>query len=223
MCGRYVVAADGEALARAFGLRRPLPWRPRYNVAPSQEVPAVRAGPEGREGVLLRWGLVPPWAEDLRFGYRTINARAETVDRRPAFRAAFRRRRCLLPATGFYEWQRLNRHKQPYLVRLRDRELFAFAGLWERWVGPEGETVESCAIIVTDAPPPLARVHDRMPVILDPEAHEAWLDPEAADLQALKALLRPYPPQRLAWWPVSTRVNNPRQDDPSLLEPVAPP
>ena len=219
MCGRYALAVDGRALREAFRTVDSLPWRPRYNLAPSQEVPAVRLGDRGRELVLLRWGLVPRWAEDPRFGWRTVNARAETVDRKPAFREAFRRRRCLIPATGFYEWRRLDGRKQPYHVARRDGGLMAFAGLWERWTGPGGERLESCTIVVTDAPPPLAAVHGRMPVILGEADHDRWLDP-AADPRVLRGLLRPCPAGRLAWWPVSARVNSPAQDDPAFLEPV---
>lgn len=219
MCGRYVLAVDGRTLREAFRTVNALPWHPRYNVAPGQEAPAVRLGEGGRELVLLRWGLVPRWAEEPRFGYRTINARAETVDRKPAFREAFRRRRCLIPATGFYEWRRLDGRKQPYHVARRDGGLMAFAGLWERWTGPEGGPLETFTIVVTDAPRPLAEVHGRMPVILDEAARDRWLDPQA-DPSALKGLLRPYPARCLTWWPVSTRVNSPTHDDPALLEPV---
>ena len=144
------------------------------------------------------------------------------MDLKPAFRSAFRRRRCLIPATGFYEWRQVNGHKQPYAIRVKERELFAFAGLWEHWQSPEGRTIESCTIIVTDANEALRPIHDRMPVILDPAQYDTWLDPAIQDVQMLKTLLRPYPPERMEFWPVSRRVGNPGNDDPSLLEPVEP-
>ena len=220
MCGRYNLIADAQAFIDAFQVINRLPWRPRYNIAPSQEVPAIRQEAEGRKAVLLRWGLIPHWAKEEKFGYHTINARAETVDTKPAFRSAFRRRRCLIPATGFYEWRQVNRHKQPYNIRLKERELFAFAGLWEHWQSPEGKEIESCTIIVTDANEVLKPIHDRMPVILDPDQYDTWLDPSIRDADALKSLLKPYPAERLEFWPVSRRVGNPANDDPSLIKPV---
>jgi len=171
-------------------------------------VPAIRQAEAGREAVLLRWGLIPYWAKDEKFGYHTINARAETVDRKPAFRSAFKRRRCLIPATGFYEWKKLNRHKQPYHIRVKDRELFAFAGLWEHWRSPEGKAIESCTIIVTDANEVLKSIHDRMPVILDPGDYDTWLDPDNRDVDRLRSLLRPYPPNRMEFWPVSWKAGS---------------
>ncbi len=220
MCGRYNLIADAQAFIDAFQVINRLDWRPRYNIAPSQEVPAIRQETEGRKAVLLRWGLIPHWAKEEKFGYRTINARAETVHTKPAFRSAFKRRRCLIPATGFYEWRKLNRHKQPYNIRLKDRELFAFAGLWEHWQSPEGAEIESCTIIVTDANEVLKPIHDRMPVILDPDQYDSWLDPQLQDPEILKPLLKPYPSERLEYWPVSRRVGNPANDDPSLVEPL---
>ncbi len=220
MCGRYNLITDAQAFIDAFQVINRLDWCPRYNIAPSQQVPAIRQEPEGRKAVLLRWGLIPHWAKDEKFGYHTINARAETVDRKPAFRAAFKRRRCLIPATGFYEWKKLNRHKQPYNIRLKERELFAFAGLWEHWQSPESKAIESCTIIVTEANEVLKPIHDRMPVILEPGDYNTWLDPANQDVERLRSLLRPYPSDRMAFWPVSRRVGNPANDDPSLIEPL---
>ena len=197
-----------------------LDWLPRYNIAPSQEVPAIRQETDGRKAVLLRWGLLPHWARDEKFGYHTINARAETVDKKPAFRSAFKRRRCLITATGFYEWKKLNRHKQPYHIRMKGQELFAFAGLWEHWQSSEGKIIESCTILVTDANEALEPIHDRMPVILDPGNYDTWLDPELQDPAILKPLLKPWPSDRMEYWPVSRRVGNPAHDDPSLIEPI---
>jgi len=223
MCGRYNLVTDAEGLADFFDLVNQIEWRPRYNIAPSQPILAIRPSPAGREGVLMRWGLIPFWAKDAKIGYHTINARAETVDQKPAYRAAFRRRRCLIPATGFYEWRQCGRGKQPYVIRVRGGGLFAFAGLWESWKDPDGGEIESCSIIVTDANEALKPIHDRMPVILDPEVYERWLDPDNEDHRALKGFLRPYPSDRLEMWPVSRRVGNPSFDDPGLIESVPDP
>ncbi len=230
MCGRYALTASRAEILKIFSIARDLTAQEqlfeRYNIAPGQKVAAVRRTPdEVRELVALRWGLIPRWAEEAKVEYSTINARAETVAEKPAFRSAFRQRRCLIPATGFYEWQpRLGtKLKQPWYVQSRDGQVFAFAGLWERWEprpGEEGEPVESCTILVTDANELLRPIHDRMPVILDPADYALWLDPKS-DLRALRALLRPYPdPTALTAWKVSTRVNHPRNDDPACLQPV---
>lgn len=220
MCGRYNLITDAEAFIDAFQVVNQIQWRPRYNIAPSQEVPAVRQESEGRKAVLLRWGLLPHWARDVKFGYRTINARAETVADKPAFRSAFRKRRCLIPATGFYEWQKRGKHKQPYNIRVKGAELFAFAGLWEHWQSPEGQQVESCTIIVTEANEVLRPIHDRMPVILAPEDYDTWMDPGLQDVNSLHRLLKPYPSERMETWPVSSRVGSPANDDPGLVEPL---
>ncbi len=217
MCGRYALFSDPERIRVHFGLREVPPLPPRYNIAPSQEVPGVRHREE-RELAMLRWGLIPSWAKDIKTGYRMVNARAETVAQRPAFRAAFRRRRCLLPADGFYEWQARGRYKQPYFIRRKDGDLMAFAGLWEHWEG-EGEVIESCTLIVTDANPLLRPIHDRMPVIIDRADYDRWLLP-TEDFAGLLALLRPYPEGALEAYPVSPYVNNPRHDDPRCIEPI---
>ena len=156
--------------------------------------------------MLARWGLVPVWAKDVKLGYSTFNARAETVATKPTFRAAFRHRRCLVPADGFYEWQALaeSKRKQPWFIARRDRDPLAFAGLWERWISPAGDTLESCCIIVTNANALMRPIHERMPVILDPADWDAWLAPDARDPAALQALLQPYPADDLAAWPVAT-------------------
>ena len=234
MCGRYMIVSNTEALRRLFRFPELPNLEPRYNVAPSQDVPVIRLGGDGRAHfAMLRWGLVPSWAKDLKIGTKMINARAETVAEKPAFRAAFKRRRCLIPADGFYEWRAeegglparsrssasAKAGKQPYLIRMADHAPFAFAGLWESWKNPEsGETVESCTIIVTDANELVAEIHDRMPVILMPNDHDPWLfgDPERADLTAL---LGPYPAKLMTASPVSKAVGNVKNDDPSLIEP----
>ena len=216
MCGRFSLKTPSKVLAKAFKIEVPtLPLR--YNIAPTQQVAAVRSRPDGRELALLKWGLVPSWAKDASIGSRMINARAETVAEKPAYRWAFRRRRCLVPADGFYEWKREGGSKQPYHFRMRDEQPFAFAGLWERWRGELGEVIDSCTIITTEANELLAPVHDRMPVILPPEAYDTWLDDEFTDALALGGLLRPYPAEAMERFPVSTRVNSPKNDDASCV------
>jgi putative SOS response-associated peptidase YedK len=211
------LATERETLARAFGVSGVPELPPRYNIAPTQSVPAVRLAGGERRMELLRWGLIPFWAKDPEIGYRMINARAETVAEKPAYREAFRRRRCLMVADGFYEWKKLNGGKQPYYFRLRSGEPFAFAGLWERWEGPDGP-VESCALITTGPNAVVGEVHDRMPVILEPEDYGVWLEAEDPDL--LRSLLRPYSGDGLVAYPVGRRVNNPRNDEPSVIEPL---
>ena len=179
MCGRFLLHTPVDTLQRAFGFAERPNLRPRYNIAPTQTVPIVRQKDGGgRELALVRWGLIPSWAKEAGIGGRLINARAETVAEKPAFRGAFRKRRALVPADGFYEWRKRegDRPKQPLLVRRRDGQPFAFAGLWEHWRGPEGE-VETCTILTTEANAALAPIHDRMPVILDPACYDRWLDP----------------------------------------------
>lgn len=228
MCGRFTLKTPADRLAEAFGGASADYPDARYNIAPSQAVTVVRAGPDGstREAVMVRWGLIHSWAKDPTIGNRMINARAESLADKPSFRAAFRRRRCLVPADGFYEWQKLNGAKQPFCIARADGAPFAFAGLWERWDGAgEGAAtappVESCTIVTTDANERVAPIHDRMPVILDPADYSLWLDPKVADRPILEALLRPCPSDDLAVWPVSTHVNSPAHDDPDCLEPLA--
>jgi len=191
---------------------------PRYNIAPSQDIAAVRQGAEGRELLMLHWGLVPSWAKEPATGFSMINARAETVDCKPAFRTAFRRRRCLIPADGFYEWRAVN-GKQPYRFTVAGG-VFAFAGLWEHWQGPAGEVVDSCTIIVTDANDLVRHVHDRMPVIIDPADYMFWLDPGVTEPEALLPLLVPYPAARMRAHPVSKNVNRANYDAPDAIEPI---
>jgi putative SOS response-associated peptidase YedK len=192
---------------------------PRYNIAPSQDIAAVRISPktEKRELALLHWGLIPFWADDPKVGYRTINARAETVATKPAFREAFCKRRCLVVADGFYEWKKTNGPKQPYFIHVKGGEPFAFAGLWERWKR-EGKETQSCSIIVTDANEVLEPIHDRMPVILSPDDHDIWLDADFEDGKKLQSLLRPFPADEMEAYPVSTLVNNPKNDEEKCLE-----
>ncbi len=232
------MTTPAQAMQRLFGFMGPLPnWPARYNIAPTQVVPIVRLAPAGGEGdgagersaqrrelVQARWGLVPFWAKDAAIGAKMINARAEGIAEKPAFRAAFRARRCLVPADGFFEWRATPRGKRPYWVGLKggmshEPPTFAFAGLWERWTkAPDGAPLESCVIVTTEANALLRPVHDRMPVILAPADYESWLDP-AAPLQDALALLRPYPAEAMMLHPVSTRVNSVRFDDALCIAP----
>jgi putative SOS response-associated peptidase YedK len=228
MCGRFVQYSDPSVYAECFDLE-PNPAavaaaRQRYNCAPSQEVLVIRIGADGQRHLdPLHWGLVPAWSKGPDHRYSMINARAETVADKPAYRAALRTRRCLIPTEGFYEWQTQPGGKQPYLIRRRDRRPFAMAGLWEHWAGnPQTGPITSVTIIVTAANAAIASIHDRMPVVLDPARYADWLDPAQHDAAALIDLLRPAPPADWYLEPVSRRVNNPRADDPALIEPVPP-
>ncbi len=222
MCGRFTLFDTAASLAEAFEVAEVPSLSPRYNIAPSQAVTAVRIPPSGgaREVVLLRWGLIPSWAKDPSLGDRMINARAETAAGKPAFRSAIRRRRCLVPASGFYEWKRTNGRKQPYYIRRPDGKPFAFAGLWESWEGPGQAVVESCTILTTSANELLLPIHDRMPVIVSPADYDLWLSPEVRDPAELARLFRPCPPEEMTAFPVGTAVNNPKTDSPQLIEPL---
>jgi putative SOS response-associated peptidase YedK len=220
MCARFQFAPP-EEWVEEFGLGEVPELPARYNIAPSQDVLAVRRAPAGeREARLLKWGLVPHWAEDPKVGARLINARAESVAARPAFRDSFRERRCLVPAQGFYEWKRFGRSREPWLVRLKDARTFAFAGLWDRWTR-QGTAVESCALITTAPNPLVAPIHNRMPAILDHDAYAAWLDPHASEAD-LQRLLAPFPAEAMEAFPVSPRVNSTDVEGRDLTDPVAP-
>jgi len=221
MCGRFALIASAPRLARLLGLVQVPEMAPRYNIAPSQPVAAVRATPDGaRRMDMLRWGLIPAWAKGPKPDYRMINAKAETLAERPAFRVAFRRRRCLIPADGFYEWQRLKDRKQPFYISRRDDDPLAFAGLWEQWSGDGDPVVESCTIMTTTANETVAPVHERMPVILEPGDFERWLDPSLGDVRLLQPLLRPWDPEALQALPVSSFVNSPRNEGPRCIQPM---
>ncbi len=222
MCGRFTVAVPREDLFEEFGLTEaPFDIHPRYNVAPTQIAPVILRGKDGAlrlEG--FRWGLVPYWAKDPEIGNRMINARAESLETKPAFRDAFERRRCLVPADGWYEWQKQGTHKVPMWIHLRSRRPFAFAGLWERWrSGPGGEWLHSFTIVTTDAAPGVRHIHDRMPVVLPRALRDRWLDAGAAPAE-LAALVRPYPGDDLEVWPVSRLVNSPANDVPDCIAEV---
>jgi len=218
MCGRYSLKTSPAELEKLFGVAPPAGYRPRYNIAPTQEVLAVTAEQGEREARLLKWGLVPFWAEDPSIGSRMINARAETVADKPAYRNALAKRRCLIPADGFYEWQKRDDGKHPMRVRLHSEGVFAFAGLWERW-DRRGRPLETCTILTTTPNPLMSSIHDRMPVILDEAGRERWL---AADTPRddLLALLRPWEGDDLEAYEVSSMVNSPAHDIPECLDPL---
>jgi putative SOS response-associated peptidase YedK len=221
MCGRYTLRTPVETLAEEFGISDPLPEIPtRYNIAPTQEVAAVLEEDEERKLEMLRWGLIPSWADDPAVGNKMINARSETAAEKPSFRTAFRKRRCLILADGFYEWQKTNGGKQPYYIRMEDGSPFAFAGLWESWDKYGGE-IRSCTILTTDANEMVGEVHHRMPVILPPETYDLWLDPDMRETELLLDLLRPYPDDGMEAYPVSRFVNSPSNDDERCVESVA--
>lgn len=224
MCGRFTLRTPAAQVAAAFQLELPLELPQRFNVAPTQDVAVVRLDPQsGRRRLdMLHWGLIPSWADDPGIGNRMINARAESAAEKPSFRRAFKSRRCLVVADGFFEWKKVGRRKQPYLITVDDRP-FAFAGLWERWKGGDasnGPPLESCTIITTTANALMQSIHDRMPVILDPNDYDRWLSTSAEDSSQLQELLVPYPADAMQAVPVSTAVNNPRHDGPDCVEPV---
>lgn len=224
MCGRFTLRTASSEVARQLGLLDVPELTPRYNIAPTQSAAVVRhaaGAPSGRELVWLRWGLVPRWAKDASIGSKMINARAETVAEKPSYRTALRRRRCLVPADGFYEWQKHagTRQKQPYHIARADGGVFALAGLWERW-DQGAQPLETFTIITTEANELMRPLHARMPVILPPEAYAAWLDPAVDDPARLAALLRPWAGEDYRATPVSTRVNSPSHDDAGCLAPA---
>lgn len=220
MCGRYTLASPTERLAEEFGVdASSIELAPNYNVAPTQKVAAVLEEGGQRRLEVLRWGLIPPWADDPGIGSRMINARSETAPGKPSFRRAFRERRCLIPADGFYEWQRTNGAKQPYYIHMEDGRPFAFAGLWESWSKGEGE-IRTCTILTTGANALVGEVHDRMPVILAHDTYDVWLDP-ASERDELTGLLASYPEDEMEAYPVSRFVNSPSNNDPRCIEPAA--
>jgi putative SOS response-associated peptidase YedK len=220
MCGRFTLTADLEQLEERFSFRaHNLSFRPRYNIAPSQQVLTL-IGAEERRAELLRWGLIPAWAKEPSIGDRMINARAETVAEKPSFRRALQKRRCLVLADGFYEWQKEGKKKTPMYIALKSHEPFAFAGLWETWKSPEGETIQSCTIITTTPNSLTASIHNRMPVILPREAESVWLDRSLEDSQVLVPLLAPYAAEAMEASAVSPLVNSPRNDTAKCIEPV---
>jgi putative SOS response-associated peptidase YedK len=220
MCGRYVQRTDPKRLAKEFKVAEIPEVELRYNIAPTQAILGVVEAADGREMNFYKWGLVPSWAKDKSMGARLINARSETVQEKPSFREAFKQRRCIIPADGFYEWKRTDGKKQPFFFRMQDERPFGFAGLWDRWEGTSGEVIHSCTILATEANEVLRPVHDRMPVILHPEEYSLWLEAEARERESLMELLRPYPAEEMVGYPVNASINSPRNQGAGLIEQV---
>lgn len=222
MCGRFDLHTSVHEFIRLLQATLLYEPPPRYNTAPTQQIAVLRVNRQNtRELVGMRWGLVPSWSKGPDNRYSMINARAETLASKPAYRRAFKSRRCLIPADGFFEWQKRPSGKQPYYIGVSGRQPFAMAGLWETWRGDTSEPMESCAIITTEANSFMGTIHNRMPVILEAGQHETWLDHEHWDQQSVQALLKPFPADRMFAHPVTTRVNSPANDDPTCIEPKA--
>ena len=215
VCNRYRLTHSKRDLADGFQAFEEIDDHPRYNVAPTQPVLTVRKEQDQkvRRFTTMRWGLIPSWAKDPSIGVRTLNARSETVTTKPAFRESILTKRCLIPADGFYEWQRMGSVKQPYCFEVGEGQVFAFAGLWDHWKSPDGEVIESCTILTTTPNSLVADLHNRMPVIVAPEKYDVWLDPDVTDFEAIRDVLKPYDSELMRRYPVSMRLNNSQNDD----------
>ena len=223
MCGRYRLSRRKEIIEEHFDtVSWDDDWSPHYNIAPSQAVPVIRQHPKEpvRQVSLLRWGLIPHWSKDPRIAASTINAKSETAAMKPAFRDPLRFRRCLIPADGFYEWKRTEASKQPFCFEVGEGELFAFAGIWDGWRNSEGQWIKTCSILTTTPNPLTSTVHDRMPVILDPDSYDLWLDPGMQNVAAISELLKPYEANPMRCYPISGRVNNVKNDDKECSRPI---
>ena len=219
MCGRFAFTISAEVFAETFGVSVPPILEHRYNIAPTQQVLIIRKGAEGRSLANARWGLVPNWAKDISIGNKMINARSETVHEKPAFRQAIKTRRCIVPASGFYEWVAKPNGKFPYYISMGDGSPLPLAGIWESWKSSEGNLIESCSILTTTANDLMAPIHDRMPVILRPEEFDFWLDRTVTDQVKLQRLFQPYPAVLMTAWPVSRLVNSPANDSSDCIKP----
>jgi putative SOS response-associated peptidase YedK len=223
MCGCYRLSRRKQIIEEHFdSVSGDEDWSPRFNIAPTQPIPVIRQNPKEpvRELSLVRWGLIPSWANDSSVAAKMINARSETAGTKPAFRDALKSRRCLIPADGFYEWMRTGKAKQPYCFEVNEGELFAFAGIWDRWRDRNGTTVKTCSILTTTPNAVTSPVHDRMPVILDPDRYDLWLDPGMQNVTAVSELLKPCDARLMRCYPVSTRVNHVGDDDPECSAPA---
>jgi putative SOS response-associated peptidase YedK len=223
VCGRYRLSRRKQILEEHFDCVSDEPdWTPRYNIAPTQPIPVIRQNPKEpiRELSLMRWGLIPSWAKDSSAAASMINARSETASTKPAFRDALKSRRCLIPADGFYEWMRTGKMKQPYCFEVREGQLFAFAGLWDGWKDAGGNWIKSCSILTTTPNSVTSAIHDRMPVILEPDSYELWLDPGMTNVAAASELLKPHDARLMRCFPVSSRINHVGNDDEECAERV---
>ena len=221
MCGRFSLQASEKKIRQAFHLQHALPagLGPRYNIAPSQQIPIIRDTDKGHELKLVKWGLIPHWSKEPDTKYATINARRESVAEKPSYRKAFKTQRCLIPANGFYEWKVINGHKVPHYFSMRSGEVFAFAGMWDRWEGDEN-TLESCSIIVMPANEIIKPVHQRMPAIIAPAHYDLWLDTRITEKDEIMAYLNSAPSNQLQCYPVSPWVNSPQHDDERCIKPA---
>jgi len=223
MCGRYRLSRRKQIVEEHFvSVSGEEEWNPRFNIAPTQPIPVIRQNPKEpvRELSLMRWGLIPSWAKDSSVAAKMINARSETASTKPAFRDALKSRRCLIPADAFYEWVRTERQKQPYCFEVNEGQLFAFAGIWDRWKDASGNWIKTCSILTTTPNALTSAVHNRMPVILDPDSYDLWLDPGMMDVAAASDLLKPYDARLMRCYPISTRINHVANDDEACSAPV---
>ena len=223
MCGRYRLSRRKQIIEEHFDTAPwDDEWSPRYNLAPTQPVPVIRQQPKEpiRQVSTMRWGLVPHWAKDASIAASTINARSETAATKSAFRDPLKLRRCLIPADGFYEWAKTAKSKQPFCFEVNDGQLFAFAGIWDGWKNSEGQWIRTCSILTTTPNAVTSAVHDRMPVILDPDRYDLWLDPGMQNVAAVSELLKPYDARRMRCYPVGTRINHVANDDEECSRPV---
>lgn len=219
MCGRFVADITSAQVSDVFGVAAPPAYPPRYNITPTQNVLVIRQYKNmNRHLDLLRWGLIPSWSKEKSSGF--INARSETVDSKPSFRKAFKYHRCILPASGFYEWKKTNEGKIPHYIQMDDGSAMAFAGIWETWLSPEGQAIETCSILTTSANPAVAPIHDRMPVIISKDNFDHWLDTNNQNTDSLRQLFAPYPAENIKTYPVSTLVNKPTNDNPECIKEI---
>jgi putative SOS response-associated peptidase YedK len=223
MCGRFALDKIDAEFMRSLGLDSSPSVQANYNISPGIEIFAVRAIPDtsARQLAALRWGLIPVWAKEPSIGYKMINARSETITEKPSYRSAFKKRRCLVPVSHFYEWQKAGKTKQPFAITMADGKPFTIAGIWESWTSPGGQSVESVALLTTEPNELMKAIHDRMPVILPASVYDVWLDPKNENVESLKELLTAYPAEHMKAWPVSTMVNTPRNKGPECVESVA--
>jgi putative SOS response-associated peptidase YedK len=223
VCNRYRLTHSKQYLAERFeAADDAIEERPRYNIAPTQPVLTVRKeqGKKVRHFTTMRWGLIPSWAKDMSIGTQTLNARSESVTTKPAFRDPILRKRCLIPADGFYEWRKMGSVKQPYCFEVGEGEVFALAGLWDEWKSPEGQTIESCTILTTTPNSLVAEMHDRMPVIVSPDKYDLWLDPDVNAFDAIRDILKPYDATLMRLYPVNRKLNNSNNDGPESAAPI---
>jgi putative SOS response-associated peptidase YedK len=220
MCGRFVLENTPDQLMKVYRLSSMPEWSPRFNIAPSQQIAVVRQQNGEREWAFLQWGLIPSWAKDPTIGYKMINARSETAHEKPSFNHALHNRRCIIPASGFYEWEKSGKEKIPHYIHLRDGEVMSLAGLWERWTSPEGKEIQTCTILTTSANNLIKNFHDRMPVILHREQFDLWLCRAVEDVKTLAELFHPYPSDQLVEYAVNKDVNSPINDSPHCIMPL---